>query len=175
MIIGLGYQEGAGQEVVAEMLVGRGFTHFSFATQLDSVLVEGLGLSWGSLTDEALRTQELAGWNGLTPLDVQARVWSGLRDYVGDQVWINALLAVPEFRECVDAGEDVVISDLRHLNEVFFVNGLGGYVVRVDCPGVGSGRGSDLSGFRNWDFYLDNSGDLVFLGGQVIRMLQELE
>lgn len=142
MLIGLSGYAQVGKDSVGRFLVeDHGFTRYAFADVLRSVLyalnpvliVERHG--WG---EEVGRLQEVvdeATWeiakqeNPEVRRLLQAMGTEAGRKILGEDVWVNAVFNKIE-------EDNVVITDVRFPNEAQRVKAEGGYVVRVNRPGV---------------------------------------
>lgn len=75
-----------------------------------------------------------------------------------------------------DAGVNVVfVPDVRFPNEVALIKELGGYVIRVQRPGLddGDGHASEhaLDGYHEWDTVIRNDSDLSTLEEQARQLM----
>lgn len=114
MLIGMIGFAGAGKDTAAEALLGRGFERRAFADALKAV---ALAMGWDGVKDER-------GRRFLQDLGLACR------EHIHERVWLDAALRDIE-------GRDVVITDVRFLNEAEAVREAGGILVRVVRPGVG--------------------------------------
>lgn len=96
------------------------------------------------------------------------------RRVLGEDVWLNATLPRPP-------DGDLVITDVRHPNEARRIKELGGFVLRVERPGVGpvNGHISEVA-LDDWPFdgVVANDGSTLDLGlvlWSAIRQAQQAD
>lgn len=112
---------------------------------------------------------------GMTVGRMQQLVGDGLRQSISYDVWVKALLRDPHRR----AG-NIVIADVRHLNEVEAIERLGGVVVRIerDAAKPDDGRDDDhasetaLDTYPYWDIIVRNNGTLDDLRESAQKVLR---
>jgi hypothetical protein len=79
------------------------------------------------------------------------------------------------------SGKDIVISDIRFLNEAYLVKDFNGFLVRltrdVEMVGGKTGHQSEVSmdDFKNWDYILNNNGSLKGLYSQIDSMMFSIQ
>jgi hypothetical protein len=118
MLIALFGPPGAGKDTVAKRLVEQHrFIRVAFADKVRELAYQVVGPIDRSTID-------VIGWDTLKRRDVffrelLERVGDGARKVLGDNVWINAVIA--EIARLIDSGKSVVITDLRKENESEFV------------------------------------------------------
>ena len=120
-----------------------------------------------------IRTLDVPEFKGTTSREFQQFIGTEVgRNLVGETVWTDA--AIREANEY----ENVVISDVRFPNEVEVIQNEGGYVYRIERPGVTD------TGFSNHpsealidtldvDGVISNDGTLRDLREQVIQLYKE--
>jgi hypothetical protein len=110
-LVGLSGYAGSGKDTAAEILLASGYQRLGFADPLKELATR---IGWDGHKDDVGRKllQDL----GL-----------GARDVLGDDVWVNALLA--------KVSGPTVITDVRFANEVHAIHSHGGVVVRIVRPG----------------------------------------
>lgn len=170
-LIGLMGQKRSGKDTVALHLVGRhGFARVAFADRLKAAALDLNPYAGMVPTPGAL-----APWHPTRLRDVvDARGWEGAKEIpevrrtlqrlgvamrnVQHDVWVAATM-----RDVYAAGDDVVVTDVRFPNEAEMVRKMGGYLVRVDRPGLPDDDGHVSE--HAWrsivpDFVVNNDGDL---------------
>lgn len=176
MIIGLSGYATVGKDEVAKILVEEfGFTQLSFAESLKQAVYNLNPIVQGNQ-----RVQDLVdkfGW------DVAKKSFPEIRQLLqrmgtevarelwNDNFWIDIVYGQ------IWNYPNVVISDARFLNEAEFVQDQGGYVVRVNRPGVGpvNSHASDMGLPDDLvDYDLHNDGTLEDLKFKVRDLIQEL-
>lgn len=170
MLVALSGYAQVGKDSVGRFLIeDHGFTRFAFADKLREV-VYAL-----NPVVNARRVQEVVddvGWDR-AKVEVpeirrllQAMGTEAGRKILGENVWVNAVfeqIGRQRGLSVVPTDHDYVITDCRFVNEAQAVKDRGGFVVRVNRPGVGpvSGHPSETS-LNDWEFDLviNNDGSL---------------
>lgn len=148
--IGLIGYAGTGKDWLAQQLIAAGddppFTRVSFADKVrelalrvDPILAYGDSEIEGGpirLSDHV----QAVGWEEAKK-DPEVRrllqeIGTGVRDLVGEDVWVNAADVIDRAHE-----GPVVVTDVRFPNEARLIERLGGVLVRVIRPGVGPVNG----------------------------------
>jgi hypothetical protein len=167
MIIGLSGVSGSGKDAVASIL---GYKRIAFADKLKDIVKELRGYRhdqlYGALKDVVDPRY------GRTPAEDLQAVGTGLREILGEDVWVKAALSA------ADTFENVVVTDVRFPNEAEFVRFMGGHIVRIERPGHVSQRAAHISevalnGYA-FDYTLVNAGNLNDLKDSVRDMLKVL-
>lgn len=135
-LIALTGYAGSGKSTVARHLVeAHGFTLVKFASPLKQML-KCLGLGDREIEGD-LKEKPHSVLCGKTPrhaMQTLGTEWG--RDLIGSHLWVN--VAVESVLACFDQGGSVVIDDLRFENEADAVRILGGEIISVVRPGIGS-------------------------------------
>lgn len=166
MLLGLNGWSRAGKDTVANYLVERhGFTRFAFADPLRLVLLEVMDVI-APLSSDFIRTN---GWDVAKVemswcVDAMIALGQGMRDHVDSDTWVRALNYT---------GGDIVVSDMRHLNELDRINNMGGKLWQITREGT-IARAMDmiLDKHEGWDLTLNNNGTLEELYVQVDRAVK---
>ena len=80
------------------------------------------------------------------------------RKCIGEDVWVNAL--DPRAKKLIKSGENVVVTNVRFKNEARWVTRNGGFVVRINRPGIGPVNNHPSDGGEAFDFAIcDVSND----------------
>lgn len=173
MLIGIGHEDGVGKSTAAKMLLEMlpGHRISSFASAIKTIAADLWG--WAGVREESfyesVATRYLKDVRlpliGKTPREVWIEVGeSGRR--VDPSTW---------YRRAV--GENVVIPDVRKRNEADYVRASGGYLLLLERDGVESegNRVSELKGFCEWDWRVQNNGSLADLRQQLETIVLGLE
>ena len=111
------------------------------------------------------------GWD-LTKSNTEVRnllqkLGHGLRDILDPGVWLRPVMKEADRLE--EQGHNVVITDVRYMNEVEAIWKAGGRVYRVDrdVPILNHSGEEQLDEFQGWDGVIDNNGSINDLYGQV--------
>lgn len=172
IIIGLGHYSRTGKDTLANDLIlefarrGLKASKRSFAASVKETthLVYGwAGVQEGDYYEEFpearnFKLKQLANKNwpeGPTVVDLWIEIGMNFRG-IFDNTWIRNTLDEP-FQDVL------IIPDTRFPNEVQAIKDMGGYLIKVEKPGVGPRPGSKadaaLLGFTGWDYLVDNDGD----------------
>ena len=163
MIIGISGYARSGKDTIAQYLVeSHGFTRMAFADPMrealyrlnPSVTVSGVhGVPLASVV-------ETLGWERLKEISPDVRVLLQRmgtevgRGMFGQDLWVDYLMKKAE-----NATTDIVIPDVRFVNEAEAIKNAGGTVIRVNRPGVEAVNDHisehELDGY-NFNIYLDN-------------------
>lgn len=187
MIIGLSGYGGAGKDSVADVLVEEfGFKRYAWA---DTLRLAAAALNpivdWSDGNGGEIRYNDVieqVGYNKAKFQYPEVRVLLQRlgtevgRQLIGDNVWVDATFRRID-RECLPT-DDIVITDTRFKNEAAIIAERGGYVVRVNRPGVGPAGDHpsevDLDDY-NFDAVIENNGTLDDLSFDVKYALNNLE
>jgi hypothetical protein len=188
MLIGLGYKMHVGKDTVADILKDRhGYLKLSFAAALkdmamkiDPVIFSPPAVNVGGGHGRLAHLVATEGWDAAKRYPEVRRFLQALgvsaRDTFGEEIWIEKVA------DRVDSSPstDFVVTDVRFPNEVAAIRTMGGKVVRVDRPGLGTSQygthvsETALDGYGGWDYILSNDGLLTALPGKVEDMLIDL-
>jgi len=181
-IIGIGYKKFRGKDSLADCLVDdHGFLRVSFAKKLKEAAKIIFGFTDEQLTDPVLKETPDEFW-GFSPRFALQGTGDGLRKHVDPLVWIKAAFRFSPDEEA----KDVVVSDVRYLNELNTVKEYGGVAVRMDREIEESEDDElakhvsevELDNYHDWDMVVDNNGpqellksaaDVLVLGYEALR------
>ena len=165
MIVGLGHIARSGKDTAAAALVEDGWQRLAFADALRELAL--------AANPYIASIVETSGWEGAKAHTQINHVMEDLGSVVRRQFGPDALVeAVMRQRD----ERNVVISDVRYPSEVFGIREAGGFLVRVDRPGVGPTRASDrhLLGYAGWDAVVTNDGTPADLRRAIRRAVTDL-
>lgn len=181
-LIGLAGVARSGKDTVANFLVEHhGFTRMAFADAVREMLYRVDPLIEIPIDDETLYIGRVAeyvdgfGWEAAKALPEVRRLLQRLgtdagRAVLGEDVWVDALFGSARIGR-------LVISDCRFANEVKAIRQEGGFVLRVERPGVGPVN-AHVSERALGDFTPDetihNDGTLEDLHEEVERVMESL-
>lgn len=128
LVIGFTGKKGSGKTEAARMVSASfGFAPVSFADPLRIVCATVFGLSDEELLDRELKEKPLSRWPFVSPRYLMQVVGTDMFRKHFPEVWIKAFQRI-----CLHHGVNVVVADVRFLNEANAIKELGGWVVRVD-------------------------------------------
>jgi hypothetical protein len=135
MLIGLMGYAGSGKDTVANELIARGWERRAFADALRSVALETNPIVTHI---DHIRLSEVVsdiGWDRAKREYSEVRkllqnLGMGVRNHIGYDAWVDAA-----FKDR-DLNRNLVITDVRFLNEAERVKAEGGFLVRVVRPGT---------------------------------------
>lgn len=144
MIVGLVGKKRAGKDSVAARLVHHhDFARLAFADRLKAAaedLDPLIPLPDGRIDHLSAVLHEATprGWEGAKAVPAVREFLQdfglGMRAHVADDVWIRPV--VEEALRLSRTGRDVVVTDVRFLNEVAAIRSVGGIIVGVERPGL---------------------------------------
>ena len=177
MIIGLGFKARAGKDTVATHLVNNYlFTQESFAFPLK----EFIGRQICGFNDKQL----YGAWKetidqewGRTPRQMLQLIGTdALRKVVHDDFWVIPMKR--KLKEHIRNNKNVVISDVRFLNEISLIKELGGIVIKIERHNPDKITGEkhesefELENYKFWDYILDNNETLDELYIHTDKMME---
>ena len=186
MWIGLGGFARAGKDTVADVLEGYfGFQRVAFAAKLkrmmlvlDPQIMVTRSSRWGTV-EVPTRYSDYLDEHGPEKSKEHPEVrrllqifgTEVMREQFGRDVWVDLAL------DGKSLDEDWVITDARFLNEARAVKDRGGYMVRVNRPGVEPPNlhASEVEMIDYpFDYVIENDGTLADLTGKVMEMMEDL-
>ncbi len=191
MLIGIGGYMRAGKDAVASRLVERhGFVRLGFADQIRAEIVEYLGgtlqeyikqvSSYLNVLDHRIPAvrEYLENCLVVKP-DNFSRVlqqeWGRMRRAQDPRYWVEKWLRALPWTETTVC--DVVVPDVRFLNEADAIRDLGGVILRVMRPGC-DGDGDESEAFareyQGWDLTIVNDGTLEDLRAKTDVLVSEV-
>ena len=163
MIIGLSGYARSGKDTVANYLIeNHGFTRLAFADPMREALY-ALNPSLGTSRLSLQEVIDEHSWDGYkdTLFGEEIRVLLQRmgtevgREMFGEHFWVDYLL-----NKALDIKGDVVISDVRFLNEAEAIHQANGQVWRVNRPGIEAANSHaseiQMDSFSNFDVVITN-------------------
>jgi hypothetical protein len=144
MIIGIVGRKHSGKDTLADLIQStpgfKGYERRKFATSLRKVLYEATGITVEESESDEGKVQIVPGTD-ITVGRVLQVVGGTMRDILGTEIWINAFSR----QWLKDGSPDVVITDVRHLNEAAWIVFQRGLLIRIvrDETEEGSNDGRD--------------------------------
>jgi hypothetical protein len=161
MIIGLTGRKRSGKSTIAQALVHKGFTEFSFAEPIRTFTKILLGLDHAGL--EEAKEQPVKWLDSIvTPRYIMQTLgteWG--RQMIHPDIWIRYLTR--RITAPANSDANIVISDIRFDNEAIALRELGAKIVRVERPGGGEDWHSSEHGvaLKYVHFGVMNNGELA--------------
>lgn len=190
-LIGINGYSNSGKDELARSIqkIDPSYENKKFAGKLKQVASILLGEPVESFEDRWFKESVLdySWWkvnkDGESPMYVreflQILGTEGLRNNLHQNVWVNALFADYRPAKLSEYNpSNWVISDVRFINEAQAIKDRGGYVIRIDRPGVKPvNNHSSETGLDNWDFdfKVANVSDLVSLGYSADFILKQIQ
>ena len=174
MIIGIGHKKRMGKTTIAKILVKEyGFKMYAFAD-----IVKLISHNIFEFTeDEIEKKEEIVPFWGLSPRQAYQRVGETMRKEFGNMIWCKALKKKLN-------GENIVIHDVRHIEEANFVKDMGGLLWKVNKGAeltiikraMNWLKGEHISEralntFKGWDIIIENQKTEAELNNLVGRAL----
>ena len=167
----------SGKDSCAQHLVNlHGFERIAFADALKDVLY---ALNPVVLVGSGRRVRavvDAGGWEGAKEITEIRELLQRLgteagRKILGDNIWIDTA-----FRRATS--DRIAVSDCRFPNEAEAVKAMGGYVFRVERPGITAVNAHvserALDDFKSFDGVINNDGTLGELGKEIDNALDKL-
>lgn len=184
MIVGIGHVKEVGKDTAAAALVrDLGFRRDSFADDLKklALAIDPLIVPEPETVNVRVGQAHLAwlvrqsGWEHVKKNYKEARrflqnLGNEMREMFGNDIWIRRVAWRAGEREDLLPEGDVVIPDVRYLNEAEWIKSVGGLLIKINRPGkVAEGHVSEtqLADFP-WDFEIENDGDVVQLEQTIV-------
>jgi hypothetical protein len=181
LIIGFGSKRLSGKDTAANfmsaLMTSRGYQvrRDSFASTLKDVCRVVFGFSTEQMNDPEQKIIEDEFW-GFTPRWAMQRVGTeAFREQIQQDIWVKCLA-----RRFLQDERSVVVSDLRFENEARAIQGLGGFVIRMDrrieFDEVQDTHLSELGldRFQDWNYIIDNNYSLDDLEKALAGILHEI-
>ena len=156
-----------GKDTAAEALIDRGFTRFAFADILKQEVNDML--SAVGVTDNVHNEEQKKFWRDLLVF------WGRKRRQINKDYWITQLERDMDFHP--KRNRRAVISDVRYMNEVNWVQEQGGKVIWIHRPGYQPTNEEENMSFdvirqQAWDIInLDNNGTIEELHKKVLDIV----
>lgn len=149
---------GCGKTTVARLLEQHNFARVRFAGPLKDML-RALGLTEAQVDGDEKETPcaLLCGRTPRQAMQTLGTEWG--RKWIGSDVWVNA--AMRQIAELQAQGRDVVVDDLRFVNEARALTGRGAVIVKLHRDGAGttSTHASEVGLPAPWvTLHVDNNG-----------------
>lgn len=184
MIIGFGHVARVGKDTAATALVrDLGFVRTGFADALKEL---ALGIDFKVISSDGARNVGIgrdrlswilsgSNWEQVKDQFPEVRrilenLGQACRDTFGEDCWVNLAMAGGDV-------QDLVIPDVRHVNEAEAIQARGGKVIRIDRKGVKADpqrRPSEahLLDWDGWDAVLENNSDVRQLEGAAVELVK---
>ncbi len=205
MLIGINGYSGSGKDTIGKLLQDlypdQNWKIKKFAGKLKTVASLLTGIPESNFEDLEFK-KTILGTEWWTPCDegvqpmtvrelLQKLGTDGLRNGLHENVWVNALIAdykpevVYRLNQTTGALEshtdnklpNWVITDVRFPNEAKVIKESGGYVIRVDRPGIkpinNHRSETSLDGW-NFDYKIGNVSDVLSLAFTVSNIMEEI-
>ncbi len=176
MLIGIAGKKRSGKDTVARMLKSHGFVPSSFAAPLRSFVAGLIGATHEELDRE--KETPLAFLDGATPRHMMQTLgteWG--RQMIHPELWTRCWLQ--RHRRYIDAGIDLVVSDVRFENEADIIRAQGGFIIELQRPGLPFDRDIHISELglpaHLIDGTIHNDSDMETLQQRVDDMLATLQ
>ena len=138
MIIGLAGYAQVGKDTAAQALIKQGFTRFAFADILKREVNDMLRAV--EIRDDVHDEEQKKFWRDLLVF------WGAKRRSISKDYWITQLEQDIQLQELVE--HDIVITDVRYMNEVEWVQEQGGKVIWIHRPGYCPVNGEENMSFN---------------------------
>lgn len=180
MLIGISGKKGSGKNTVANIIAKQqvlgntkhNYYDFAFAAML-KFLLENLVDQDTDFDKNSKNKLGLCDNNGkiYTIRELLQLIGTKLRD-IDPDIWIKAL------DKDTRGYSDVMITDVRFLNEAEYIKSKGGLLVRINRPNLEEDQHiseTELDNYSNWDYVIKNDGTMEDLVHKVNQMIKDLE
>jgi hypothetical protein len=175
IIIGLGFKARNGKGVTAAYLRSKyGFRHGAFADKLKEAAAKIFGLSYDQCYGDLKEVVD-PFWND-TPRNILQKMGTEcMRNGYRQDIWVKALERT--ILEGNTTSNKWAIEDVRFPEEAKAIKQWGGLLVRIDRPGaprIATAQHASetaMESWDQWDYVLDNSGDLPQLYRNIDQMM----
>lgn len=183
MIIGLSGYARSGKDTIAEFLVEKyGFTRLAFADPMREALIR---LN-PKITVNGINGVYLAsvvpklGWDNLKEVspdvrELLQRMGTEVgREMFGEHFWIDYLM-----NKALEIKNNIVISDVRYLNEINAIKMWNGQVWRVNRPKVGPANDhsseQEVDLYKDYDVIINNDSSIEDLFSELTPLLEQIK
>jgi len=178
VIVGFGHRAQVGKDTAGGWLVSHGWERLAFADLVRQVLYALDPVIDPVSTNYYFCLQNMVdrmGWeitkSNLEVRDLLQKLGHGLREILDPNVWCRPV--IKEAERLDEEGTDVVITDVRYMNEIEAIWRAGGTVFRIDraVPHLSHPGEEQLDEFQGWDGIIDNNGSIQDLKDQVTALV----
>jgi len=173
LIIGISGKIGSGKDTVAKEIV-RAFPEYNFSKKSFGYNVKKTvsiltGIDMRSITTRKVKSQYLDQWD-MTVGEMFQTIGDGVRDLTTIEAWINSL-----FNNVKD-GENIIITDVRYINEAESILNRGGYLIRLTGDPKNIRKNDKRNFTHKSEIELDNYDkfDIYYKNVPPISNIQEL-
>lgn len=180
MIVGFGHRAQVGKDTAGAWLVEHGWERLAFADLVRDVLYQMDPVVDPVSTEYYFTLKAMVdtmGWemakNNTEVRGLLQKLGHGLREILDPDVWCRPIIKRAE--DLDEDGINVVITDVRYLNEVMGIRLAGGRVYRVDraVQSLRHAGEEQLDEFQDWDGVIDNNGSTENLYRQVQDLVMD--
>lgn len=176
-IIGLSGKIGAGKDTAAALIQKHyeQFTKLAFAENIKKIVALLTGTTFEENMDREKRKKKIDAFDA-TLGQLQQKVGNGMRDAVGKNVWVNAVISEPSKYK--------IVTDVRFPDEVKAIEAAGGIVIRINRT-VDQSAPEFVNDLRprdditetalddyHFDFIVDNNGTLEDFEKHLLRIIK---
>ena len=169
MIIGVGHKKRQGKSTIARILVRDwNFQEFTFATPIK----EMVDTVFNFPPFYKQNKEEVFSKVGISYRDACQKIGESFRQTFGSDVWVKCLE-----RKLEKIEGDIVISDVRHVEEADWVKSMGGTLIKVFTSGTledGHISENGLNKYDNWNFLVKNDGSIGELEYKIEKIMSEI-
>lgn len=171
MIIGLAGYAQVGKDTAAKVLIEQGFSRFAFADILKREVNDML--SAVGIADNVHNEERKKFWRDMLVF------WGAKRRAISRDYWVTQL--EESIRNWNLVGHDIVITDVRYLNEVKWIQEQGGKVIWIHRPEYPPANDEESLSFyairqQATDItHLDNDGTIEELHNKIKDVIMKLD
>ena len=171
MIIGISGKIGSGKDTAGQILQEyTGWEIYKFADALKDCVCRIIGCTREQLEDREFKEISLGPvWGNLTPRTILQKMGTeGGREAIYDDVWVNATFAGLD-----PDSDNMIITDMRFLNELEAVKSRGGLTIRINRGEGNTGDHPSETALddANFDYVIDNNGTIEDLTISIVHFI----
>jgi hypothetical protein len=190
MIVGIGYKKRRGKDTAADALVrDLNFVKHGFSYALKELAIRANPVVVTEPRYENVRhghntlayLVERTGWEYAKDHYPEVREFlqklgTGARDVFGADFWVDEWSRYVQDLQA-GTGADVVVPDVRYVNEAERLRAMGAFLIRINRPGMGARiddheSETQLDGWDGWDVEIKNDGGVVDLEWWVVELVK---
>lgn len=170
MIIGIGHKKRQGKSTIAKILVRDwGFQEFTFATPIKEIVDVVFNFPLSYKQNKEMIFPKV----GISYREACQKIGESFRQTFGNDVWIKCLE-----RKIENIGDDIVISDVRHIEEANWIKSIDGQLFKISNPRVVEKDShiseTGLDNYNLWNWEIRNEGPLHDLEDKIETIMTEI-
>lgn len=144
---------------------------YSFAENLKKCVADCTGINFYELENRNVKSSEIS-WLGISFRQLLQSFGQSIRNGINENFWIDSLLSK------YDDSKNMIISDVRFQNEVKAIQSKNGHIIRIlrDTNNNDTDISEiDLDNYKEFNYYIENSGTLEDLFKSVQKIVKHIQ